>query len=284
MTLQRWFARRPPANLGGRRVVLWPDTFNNHFHTDVGVAGVLSLERAGWQVEMPQGHVCCGRPLYDYGMLKLARRYLRSSLRVLRPWLRDGVPIVGLEPSCVATFKDELEKLLPHDEDGLRLRELVCHFGEFHERFDVEPPKLAGRAVLWGHCHHKATGGIEPEERLLTAMGLDVSRASGGCCGLAGSWGFEAGHHDLSMRCGEEGIFPAVRDAPADTVIVADGFSCRTQIEQGGTGRRALHLAQVLALADQRGELALNGRAGRHPEDDVAGRRPRRRLFALGRE
>jgi FAD/FMN-containing dehydrogenase/Fe-S oxidoreductase len=284
MTLQRWFARRPPANLGGRRVVLWPDTFNNHFHTDVGVAGVLSLERAGWQVEMPQGHVCCGRPLYDYGMLKLARRYLRSSLRVLRPWLRDGVPIVGLEPSCVATFKDELEKLLPHDEDGLRLRELVCHFGEFHERFDVEPPKLAGRAVLWGHCHHKATGGIEPEERLLTAMGLDVSRASGGCCGLAGSWGFEAGHHDLSMRCGEEGIFPAVRDAPADTVIVADGFSCRTQIEQGGTGRRALHLAQVLALADRRGELALNGRAGRHPEDDVAGRRPRRRLFALGRE
>jgi Fe-S oxidoreductase len=216
-------------------------------------------------------------------MLKLARRYLRSSLRVLRPWLRDGVPIVGLEPSCVATFKDELEKLLPHDEDGLRLRRQVCHFGEFHERFDIDPPSLSGRAVLWGHCHHKATGGIEPEERLLSTMGLEVTRASGGCCGLAGSWGFEAGHHELSMRCGEEGIFPAVRNAPPDTVIVADGFSCRTQIEQGGTGRKALHLAQVLALADQRGEIA--PRAGSRPEDGVAGR-PRRsgRLLPLGRE
>ena len=268
-TLQAWFARRTPASPAGRRVVLWPDTFTNHFHTDVGVAAVEALEAAGWRVEMPRGHVCCGRPLYDYGMLKLARRYLRTSLRVLAPWLRDGVPVVGLEPSCVATFKDELAKLLPHDEDGLRLRRLACHFGEFHDRFGIEPPKLSGQAVLWGHCHHKATGGIEPEERILTAMGLDVERATGGCCGLAGSWGFEAGHYDLSMRCGEEGVFPAVRAAPEQALIVADGFSCRTQIEQGGTGRRAMHLAQVLWLAEHRGALE---RAGGHPEDGVVGR------------
>ena len=183
----------------GRKVVLFPDTFNNHMHTDVGVAAVEALEAAGWQVVIPEGHVCCGRPLYDYGFLDLAERYLRRSLDQLREWYREDIPIVGLEPSCVAVFKDELGKLLPHDDDAKRLAQSTYHFAEFFEKFDVEPPRLERKAFVWGHCHHKATGGIDPEVELLKKMGVEVETLNAGCCGLAGSWGFEAGHHDVSM-------------------------------------------------------------------------------------
>src|SRR5207237_2480785 len=212
LTLQQWFAQRGgTTNPGGRKVVLFPDTFNNHMHTDVGVAAVEALEAAGWQVVMPEGHVCCGRPLYDYGFLDLAERYLHRSLDQLREWYREGIPIVGLEPSCVAVFKDELGKLLPHDEDAKRLAQSTYHFAEFFEEFEVEPPRLERKAFVWGHCHHKATGGIDPEVELLKKMGVEVDTLTAGCCGLAGSWGFEAGHHDVSMKCGEQGLLPKVR-------------------------------------------------------------------------
>ena len=141
LTLQQWFKQRGgTTNPAGRKVVLFPDTFNNHMHTDVGVAAVEALEAAGWQVIVPEGHVCCGRPLYDYGFLDLAERYLRRSLDQLREWYREGIPIVGLEPSCVAVFKDELGKLLPHDEDAKRLAQSTYHFAEFFEQ-------LRGRAA-----------------------------------------------------------------------------------------------------------------------------------------
>jgi Fe-S oxidoreductase len=264
LTLQQWFAQRGGmANPAGRKVVLFPDTFNNHMHTDVGVAAVEALEAAGWQVVMPEGHVCCGRPLYDYGFLDLAERYLQRSLGQLREWYRDGIPIVGLEPSCVAVFKDELGKLLPHDDDAKQLAQSIYHFAEFVERFDVEPPRLERKAFVWGHCHHKATGGIDPEVELLKKMGVEVDTLNAGCCGLAGSWGFEAGHHEVSMRCGEQGLLPKVRELDDETLVVADGFSCKTQIEQGDTGRRALHLAQVLKLAREHGA---SGPAGPRPE------------------
>ncbi len=259
-TLQQWFARRGgTTNPNGREVVLFPDTFNNRMHTDVGVAAVEALEAAGWQVIVPEGHVCCGRPLYDYGFLDLAERYLRRSLDQLREWYREGIPIVGLEPSCVAVFKDELGKLLPHDEDAKRLAENTYHFAEFFERFDVEPPRLERKAFVWGHCHHKATGGIDPEVQLLQRMGVEVETLKAGCCGLAGSWGFEAGHHEISMQVGEQGLLPRVRELDDETIVVADGFSCKTQIEQGGTGRRALHVAQVLKLAREHGPSGLEG-------------------------
>jgi Fe-S oxidoreductase len=264
LTLQQWFKQRGgTTNPGGRKVVLFPDTFNNHMHTDVGVAAVEALEAAGWQVIVPEGHVCCGRPLYDYGFLDLAERYLRRSLDQLREWYREGVPIVGLEPSCVAVFKDELGKLFPHDEDAKRLAQSTFHFAEFFERFELEPPPLERKAFVWGHCHHKATGGIDPEVELLKKMGLEVETLKAGCCGLAGSWGFEADHHGLSMQIGEQGLLPTVRRLDDETIVVADGFSCKTQIEQGDTGRRALHVAQVLKLAREHGE---SGPEGAKPE------------------
>jgi Fe-S oxidoreductase len=142
---------------------------------------------------MPERHICCGRPLYDYGFLDTARDYLRRVLDELREHVRAGTPIVGMEPSCLAVFKDELPKMLPHDDDAARLSGLACHFGEFFDKFDIQPPTLHGKALLWGHCHQRATGGTNPEQQLLERMGLEVSPLAGGCCGLAGSWGFEAG-------------------------------------------------------------------------------------------
>jgi FAD/FMN-containing dehydrogenase/Fe-S oxidoreductase len=272
MTLQQWFCQRGGTrNPSGRRVVLWPDTFNNYFHTDVGVACVEAIEAAGWQVLMPSGHVCCGRPLYDYGFLDLAERYLRRTLEVLRDDIRDGTPIVGMEPSCLAVFKDELSGMLPHDDDAKRLARDAYHFDAFFEEYGLEVPRLERKALLWGHCHHKATGGLQPEQQLLERMGIEVQSVSGGCCGLAGSWGFEQGHHDVSMECGELALLPAVRDANPDTLIVADGFSCKTQIEQGATGRRALHVAQAMKMAREHGP---EGYRGGPPEAPYYEQRP----------
>jgi Fe-S oxidoreductase len=285
ITLQAWFRRRGPVNPNGRRVILWPDTFNNHFHTDVGVACVEALEAAGWQVVMPEGHVCCGRPLYDYGFLDLAERYLRTTLATLRDDIRAGTPIVGMEPSCVAVFKDELTKMLPHDDDAHRMARNVHHWGEFFERFEVDVPDVTRQALLWGHCHHKATGGVESEQQLLERMGLEVEEASGGCCGLAGSWGFESGKRAISMECGEQGLLPAVRDASDETIVVANGFSCKTQLEHSGSERRALHAAQVMKLAREHGR---GGYTPGRPEEPYYENRPpappdvrRRRAAAL---
>jgi Fe-S oxidoreductase len=254
ITLQQWFRQRGGTrNPSGRRVVLWPDTFNNHFHTDVGVACVEAIEDAGWQVVIPDGHVCCGRPLYDYGFLDLAERYLRRTLGALREEIRQGTPIVGMEPSCLAVFKDEATGMLPHDDDAGRLSQCAMHFSEFFERYDVSVPRLERKALVWGHCHHKATGGMDPEHELLKRMGLEIEPVSGGCCGLAGSWGFEEGHHEISMQCGEQALLPAVREADRNTLVIANGFSCKTQIQQAEVGRRALHVAQAIKMARDNG-------------------------------
>jgi FAD/FMN-containing dehydrogenase/Fe-S oxidoreductase len=244
-TFRSWFRARGPSH-GTRRVVLWPDTFTNAFHPEAGVAAVELLECAGFEVVVPAGHVCCGRPLYDYGMLKLARRYLLRCLDALSVELARGTPIVGLEPSCVAVFKDELPKLMPEDVRAARLAASTYHFADFLLRNDIRPPRRQGSALLWGHCHQKATGGIDADRDLLGSAGFEVELVKGGCCGLAGSWGFEAGHYDVSVACGEHALLPAVRTAADDTQIVANGFSCRTQIEQL-TQRRPVHLAEVLA-------------------------------------
>jgi FAD/FMN-containing dehydrogenase/Fe-S oxidoreductase len=250
-TLQAWFRRRGGTiNPSGPEVVLWPDTFNNHFHTNVGVACVKALEAAGFRVTMPREHVCCGRPLYDYGFLGVAERYLHRTLRQLRPQIRRGVPVIGMEPSCLAVFKDELTNLLPHNDDAERLRDNSYHWAEFFQKHHVSMPKLQAKAIVWGHCHHKATGGMSSELKLLKeGMGLNATEATGGCCGLAGSWGFEQGKYDLSMQCGEIGFLPAVRKAESSTIIVANGFSCKTQLAQSGVGRHALHSGEVMNIA-----------------------------------
>jgi FAD/FMN-containing dehydrogenase/Fe-S oxidoreductase len=253
-TFTAWFRRRGGAReLGGPRLILWPDTFTNHFHPEIGVAAVEVLEHAGYRIDVPDVHVCCGRPLYDYGMLDLARRYLTGTLDLLREDIRAGVPLVGLEPSCLAVFRDELPNMLPDDEDASRLSRQAFHFSEFLDQEGFAPPQLARDALLHGHCHHRASGGIEPEQRLLERMGVSVEVSDSGCCGMAGSFGFEDGHYEVSMACGERALLPNVRKAPAATFLVADGFSCRTQIEQAQDGRRAMHVAQVLQLALEHG-------------------------------
>jgi Fe-S oxidoreductase len=248
LTLKDWFAARNPPTPGGKNVILWADTFTNYFHPDVGVAAVEALEAAGYHVVIPDGHLCCGRPLYDYGMLRRARRYLGRVLDALRADIREGTPVVGVEPSCVAVFRDELAKLMPRDEDGKRLAKQASHLGEFLEREGYDPPVLPRKVLLHGHCHHRATGGIDSEQKLLERMGAEVETPDSGCCGLAGSWGYEAKHYEVSMACAERVLLPAVRRAAPDTLLVADGFSCRTQIDHGA-GRKPLHLAQVLRLA-----------------------------------
>ena len=235
-------------------------TFTNHFEPEVGIAAVEELEAAGFHVQVPGGHVCCGRPLYDYGFLGLARRYLRRTLAALRDEIRSGVPIVGVEPSCVAVFRDELMKMLPDDEDAKRLAKQTFHFAEFLSREDgYEPPQLAGRALLHGHCHGRATNGLAPEQKLLERVGLDVDVPDSGCCGMAGAWGYEADHFEVSRACAECVLLPAVRDAAPQTLLVASGFSCRSQVEQLA-GPKPLHVAQVLRLA--RG--GSSRREGRH--------------------
>jgi Fe-S oxidoreductase len=182
-------------------------------------------------------------------MLGLARRQLRRILAELAPHLSQGVPVVGLEPSCVAVFRDELVNLLPHHPDARRLQAQTHTLGELLLRHapGFELPALRAHALVHGHCHHKAVMGFEDEEEILRRMGLDVEVLDAGCCGMAGSFGFERGsRYEVSVKAGERVLLPAVRRAAPDTLIVADGFSCREQIAQGA-GRDALHLAQVIA-------------------------------------
>jgi Fe-S oxidoreductase len=248
-SFQSWFDARPQRP-GMSTVLFWPDTFTNFFEPEIGIAAVEVLEDAGFHVELPRGRVCCGRPLYDYGFLGLARRYLERTVAGLREEIRAGIPLVGVEPSCVAVFRDELTKMLPNDEDAKRLARQSFHLAEFLAQEDTyAPPQLQGRALLHGHCHARATGGFEPEQQLLERMGLEVETPETGCCGMAGAWGYESSHYGVSMACAERVLLPAIRDASPQTLVVASGFSCRSQIEQSGVRREPLHVAQVLQLA-----------------------------------
>jgi Fe-S oxidoreductase len=266
-TFKEWFDRRPPASAPsalrpGKRVILWPDTFNNHFHPRTAIAAVKALERAGYQVDVPRQPFCCGRPLYDYGMLDLAKAWLSDIMRGLSDDIEAGVPIVGLEPSCVSVFRDEAHQLFPHHENARRLSAQTFMLGEFLHKEGVRLPRLERRAVVHGHCHHKSVLDMTGEEAVLRDLGVQYELLDSGCCGLAGSFGFEREHYDVSMKVGERVLLPAVRTAPKDALIVADGFSCRTQIA-GATGRRALHLADVLEMAGAEGP---HGPAGDWPE------------------
>jgi FAD/FMN-containing dehydrogenase/Fe-S oxidoreductase len=248
-TFVDWFRERASANGGAGRVLLWPDTFNNYLQPDVAQAAVEVLEAAGYRIELPSRPLCCGRPLYDYGMLRLAKRQLRQILAALRPQLAEGVTIVGLEPACVAVFRDELLNLFPEDEDAKRLAGQSLSLAEFLVREGCELPRLPRRALVHGHCHHKAVVKMDADEAVFSRLGLDFAVLDSGCCGLAGSFGYEKGvRYDVSMKAGERILLPAVRSAPMDALIVADGFSCRQQITHA-TDRSALHLAQVIQLA-----------------------------------
>ena len=275
LTFKEWFRTR--GSVGGEEsVILWPDTFTNHFHPGVGRAAVEVLESAGFRVRVPPGPVCCGRPLYDFGMLGRARRYLRRVLDVLAGDLQAGTPVVVLEPSCLAVFKDELGNLFPDDEDAQRLRDQSMLLSQLlvERAHGWQPPRLGGRALVHGHCHQRALVGTEDDEKLLRQLGVEFEDPNAGCCGLAGSFGYERGErYDVSMKAGERVLLPSVRAAPTDALVVASGFSCRQQIGQA-TDRRALHLAQVV-------QMALRGGAGGdYPERDYAPAEARRRSAA----
>ncbi|MNR82942.1 Anaerobic glycerol-3-phosphate dehydrogenase subunit C [compost metagenome] len=246
-TFRAWFRRRPPSPTDRPRIILWADTFNNHFTPEVAKAGVEVLEAAGFQVTLPPESLCCGRPLYDYGFLDQAERQLRQILDALRAEIRDGTPVVGLEPSCVAVFRDELTNLFPHDEDARRLKLQTFMLSEFLDQKapDFALPAVGGRALVHGHCHHKSILNFPAERRVLDRLGLDYQVLDSGCCGLAGSFGFEPDKYDVSVKAGERVLFPAVRAAETSTRLLTDGFSCREQIAHG-TRRRTQHLAELI--------------------------------------
>jgi Fe-S oxidoreductase len=236
------------------RVVLWVDTFTDHFHPDVARAAVDVLRDAGCDVVVPRAELCCGRPLYDWGFLAQARRLARTTLRELRTDIRAGVPVIGLEPSCVSVFRDEAPDLLHGDADARRLAHQMFTLTEYLGHLDgYTPPQVAGRALLHGHCHHKSVLDFDAEVRVLTSAGLELEVPDTGCCGMAGAFGFERGeHYRVSVAAGERVLLPAVRQADRETLVVTGGFSCREQIQQQ-TGRRVLHPAEVLARGLVRG-------------------------------
>jgi len=283
-TFKSWFSERTSVNPDGPPVVLFPDTFNNFLHPEPLKASVEVLEGAGFRVIVPMEHLCCGRPLYDYGMLDTARLFWKRMLAVLRPYIQDGVHVVGVEPSCLAAFRDELPNMLPYDEDAKRLSLQTLTLAEFleqHARDEWEPPKLHRKAIVHGHCHHEATMGFGTDQQMLDRMGLDFEVLDSGCCGMAGSFGFERDHYDISVKIGERRLLPATREAARDTLVIADGFSCKTQVEEL-TDRRPLHLAQVMLMARDHGPA---GPPGNEPErlyPDVEPAPPKRAAIAIG--
>ena len=249
-TFQQWFASRTPQGSGERgEVVLWPDTFGNHFHPSVPQAAVEVLEDAGWRVVVPTERVCCGLTWVSTGQLDVARKVMLRTLDVLRPHLRTGTRVLVLEPSCAATFRSDLKELFPDDLDVEKLRTQTVTLAELLHAHTPgwTPPQVDRTAHMQTHCHHHAVLGVKADTALLQDVGVDLDVLDSGCCGLAGNFGFEKGHYEVSEACAERVLMPAVRAAGQHDVILADGFSCRTQVSQGNShGRQPVHLAELL--------------------------------------
>ncbi|MER5215511.1 FAD-binding and (Fe-S)-binding domain-containing protein [Streptomyces sp. NPDC002838] len=271
-TLQQWFARHEPYGDGARgTVMLWPDTFTNHFHPHVGQAAVRLLEHAGWRVVLPDEPLCCGLTWISTGQLAVAERVLSRTVRHLADHVRAGGLVVGLEPSCTAVFRSDAGELFPGDRDVRRLREQTVTLAELLTEHSpgYEPPHVpdrSARAVAQVHCHQHAVLDWTADERLLHRAGVDVERLESGCCGLAGNFGFERGHLDVSEACAERVLLPRLREEASETVVLADGFSCRTQIHEFDSGgHEAVHVAELLASAlpdSARSDAARSGALG----------------------
>jgi FAD/FMN-containing dehydrogenase/Fe-S oxidoreductase len=278
-TFQDWWRRqdRPQVRPGDpNAVVLWPDTFTNHFDPQIARAAVDVLERAGFAVAVPTEPLCCGLTWISTGQLDVAKQRLRSTIAALRPWIEAGTLVVGLEPSCTAVFRSDAVELLPEDEDADRLRTQTVTLAEAlldHAPRPWDPGQVQRAAIVQTHCHQHAVLKFDADMEAMKRAGINAERLDSGCCGLAGNFGFEAGHYEVSMACAEQALLPAVRNADPDTLVLADGFSCRTQIAQAGTGRRAMHLAEALQMAGNDGaDSAVNGhRAGWNASTITAG-------------
>jgi Fe-S oxidoreductase len=234
------------------RVLLWTDTFTNHFDPDIAADAVAVLERLGYTVELPPRDVCCGLTWTSTGQVDAARRVLRRSLRTIEPWLAAGVPVVGLEPSCTAALRSDAAELLPDEPLVAALRTGVRTFAELlAEHVDqlrdavVTPGQ---RAMVQVHCHQHAELGFDADRAVMAALSIDAEVLDSGCCGLAGNFGFEKGHYEVSMACAERVLLPAVRASEPEVAVLADGFSCRTQLRQAGT-REPVHLATLARIA-----------------------------------
>ncbi len=246
---RRDFLRNTVAKGPGTPVLLWPDTWNNYFHPEALSSAAKVLRAAGNQVEIPKRHICCGRPLYDFGFLDEAKKYLTAILDEFEPQILAGIPVVMLEPSCATVFRDELINFFPTDERAIRLSKQTIMLSEMLTRSTNgwQPPGLPGkRIVVHGHCHQNSVLTMKDEIKLLQATGAQVDVLDSGCCGMAGPFGFEADKFEVSQKLAERVLLPAVRAANADDLLVSNGFSCREQIKQN-TPRRAVHMAQVMA-------------------------------------
>lgn len=252
-TLQQWFARRQPCGDGARgTVLLWPDTFTNTFHPYIGRAAIHVLEDAGWRVSMPTTPMCCALTWISTGQLGAAKRILTRTVRELAPHLRAGGLVLGLEPSCTAVFRSDALELFRGDQDIRRLSAQTVTLAELLTEHSpgYRPPRLDAKAIAQVHCHQHAIMGWNADQRLLNAAGVDAEHLDSGCCGLAGNFGFEKGHREVSEACAERVLLPRVREAAESTAVLADGFSCRTQIHQlDSGGREGLHLAELLAAS-----------------------------------
>ena len=233
-----------------QRVLLWTDTWNNYYHPNTLTAAETVLTEAGFTVGIPNGHICCGRPLYDFGFLDEARSYLSKVLDRMGHQIDEQMPVIFLEPSCASVFKDEMLEFFPDDARAQQLSRQVWLLADFlaEEAPDWVPGRLEGaRVMVHGHCHHKAVfGGPASEIALLRRAGANVEAIKAGCCGMAGPFGFEAEKYEVSRRIANDGLMPAVESAGSATVLVADGFSCREQIQQLGQ-KQAVHFAELLA-------------------------------------
>nr|WP_241016986.1 FAD-binding and (Fe-S)-binding domain-containing protein [Paraburkholderia sp. Ac-20342] len=244
-------ARQGPSTTRPR-VILWVDTFNEHFSPQIAKAAYDVLAMIGYDVVLPSKRLCCGRPLYDYGLLDEAKALLLRAVNELWPEIRSGVPIVGLEPGCLSVFKDELLKQCPGDERAQTLSDQTHLFSDFVARVDYDWPRLEVDAVVHGHCHQKSVFGMKGDTTLLDKLGVRYHVLETGCCGMAGSFGFNAEHYDLSMQIAESALLPLIRRSHVSAYVVTNGFSCREQIEQGAE-RQTIHIAE-LALKALQGE------------------------------
>ncbi len=286
-TLQQWWTRRGGSKPGLRgTVLLWPDTFTNAFHPHIGQAAVAVLEDAGWTVTIPTDPICCGLTWISTGQLDTAKKVLRRTVAQLADHVRAGGLVVGLEPSCTAVFRSDAPDLLPDDVDVARLRDQTVTLAELLTQHTSgwTPPSMDGvDTISQVHCHqHAALDDWAADQKLLSDAGATQQRLDSGCCGLAGNFGFEAGHLDVSVACAEQVLLPALREADPSAVVLADGFSCRTQIhELDSGGREAVHLAELLHRA-QRSNAVPPAGADLCPGDRPEPPGPAARAAALG--
>ncbi|MCQ9335570.1 FAD-binding oxidoreductase [Corynebacterium phoceense] len=257
-SLRKWHAKRvQPQRDDSMTVVLWPDSFNSSLGTSPATAAVEVLEALGYTVEIPQEFVCCGLTWHSTGQLDMTKRVLEQTAKVMKPYLDRGLPVIGVEPSCTVMLRSEATELSPNP-DIKRLAQATTQFSEFVvpriKELVAEGKMVPGdvSALTQVHCHEKSLGDPSQSQQLLDALGISDESIATGCCGLAGNWGFEKGHAEVSMALGERELFPKVRKATKEgSIVIADGFSCRTQIEQG-TGAQAKHIAEIVrdVLAD----------------------------------